>query len=84
MINKEDKKKWIPPKLIVLLRASPEEAVLYNCKDYSSTTESANASLYSCTYKNDEQIWCCENHGYGECTPPYIPNCCTCDYRAIS
>lgn len=29
---KEAKKKWVKPKLIVLVRGRPEEGVLYTCK----------------------------------------------------
>jgi hypothetical protein len=46
-----EKKTWIEPKLIVLVRSNPEEAVLIICKTISSapgpTTSTSNCAVTS-------------------------------------
>ncbi len=37
-----EKKMWVTPELIVLVRSKPEEAVLWSCKDIPSSTGEYN------------------------------------------
>ena len=46
---KENRKKWIPPQLIVLGRGTPEENVLRGCK--TSKLTGTNATVVSCKKK---------------------------------
>jgi hypothetical protein len=41
-------KKWESPKLIVLVRARPEESILGSCKTYSGPTAGPDADDYWC------------------------------------
>lgn len=43
---KNNKKKWIPPQLIILGRGTPEENVLAGCK--TSKNSGAAATIISC------------------------------------
>jgi hypothetical protein len=47
---KDNRKKWIPPQLIVLGRGTPEENVLRGCK--TSTLTGNSAKYTGCIKKN--------------------------------
>ncbi len=51
-----EKKNWIVPELIIIMRNNPEEAVLTGCKDTTVAGPGPNAYNFSCTI-NDP----CEN-----------------------
>ncbi len=50
----EDKKEWVTPELIVLVRHKPEEAVLITCKQSGSGADINNSDggcrMPSCTW----------------------------------
>jgi hypothetical protein len=53
---KDNRKRWIPPQLIVLGRGTPEENVLAGCK--TSKNSGAAATIVSCKKFNGTRIKC--------------------------
>jgi hypothetical protein len=59
----KDKKKWKQPKLVVLVRNHPEDAVLAYCKDGGTRSESPTPFTGMADWQ-----WCCSySIGGGSC-----------------
>jgi hypothetical protein len=45
----ENKKEWVTPELIILVRSKPEEAVLGGCKVFTETNYGASGIYATCS-----------------------------------